>query len=206
MYKRGAVLLVLINFIILTACFSVKGISINRNAAKKAFCVQSMQEEGREDKINIHGSVIDNSSTPRVVKVNVIEKECVVECSHTDYENLLRIVEAEAGGEDKTGKQLVANVIINRVQNDKFPSTITDVIYQKDKGVTQFSPITDGRFETVKVSEETKEAVECALMGEDISSGALYFVARKYADVQKMAWFDKNLIRLFKYGGHEFFL
>ena len=50
-----------------------------------------------------------------------------------------------------------------------------------------------------------KSAVGRALMGEDISQGALYFAARKYADSGKMKWFDENLTYLFVHGGHEFF-
>jgi N-acetylmuramoyl-L-alanine amidase len=57
----------------------------------------------------------------------------------------------------------------------------------------------------VKISQETGEAVERALEGEDISEGALYFVARKYADSEKIKWFDRNLTFLFEHGGHEFF-
>ncbi len=57
----------------------------------------------------------------------------------------------------------------------------------------------------MEVSEETVNAVERALLGEDISQGALYFVARKYADSSKVKWFDRNLTYLFKHGGHEFF-
>ena len=40
--------------------------------------------------------------------------------------------------------------------------------------------------------------------GEDISQGALYFAARKYADSEKMRWFDEKLQFLFQHGGHEF--
>ena len=63
----------------------------------------------------------------------------------------------------------------------------------------------NGRFEAVTISEESKEAVERALLGEDISDGALYFVARKHADQSKVRWFDENLTPLFQHGGHEFF-
>ena len=55
------------------------------------------------------------------------------------------------------------------------------------------------------LAEETKEAVERVLCGEDISEGALYFAARKYADKDKMKWFDERLTFLFAHGGHEFF-
>lgn len=33
------------------------------------------------------------------------------------------------GGEDHKGKVLVANVVLNRVKNKSFPSTIKDVVF-----------------------------------------------------------------------------
>ena len=93
-----------------------------------------------------------------------------------EYNVLLRIVEAEAGGEDITGKMLVANVIMNRVQNGRFPNTVTEVVYQKNaNGKAQFSPTVNGRIDSVNVSQETVDAVERVLNGEDSSNGALYF-------------------------------
>ena len=65
----------------------------------------------------------------------------VISFSDQDYEVLKRIVEAEAGGCDMQGRILVANVILNRVRDAEFPSTITDVVYQR----SQFSPVSDGR-------------------------------------------------------------
>lgn len=118
---------------------------------------------------------------------------------------LERIVEAEAGGEDRDGKLLVANVVLNRVRNEQFPNTIREVVFQQSGGVTQFSPVKNGRYDSVTISEESKEAVERALAGEDISEGALYFAARKYANPKSMTWFDENLTLLFQHGGHEFF-
>ena len=49
------------------------------------------------------------------------------------------------------------------------------------------------------------EAVELALDGTDLSKGALYFAARNAANEKNMRWFDTHLVRLFAYGGHEFF-
>lgn len=122
-----------------------------------------------------------------------------------EYETLLSIVEAEAGGEDYEGKLLVANVILNRVASDKFPDNVVDVVYQKSNGISQFQPVSNGTIGTVKISEETKKAVKAALTGEDYSDGALYFAARKIADPERMKWFDEHLTFLFSYGGHEFF-
>ena len=150
------------------------------------------------------------SSEQRILTYAVLDKvqEEVVDIialSLEDYENLLRIVEAEAGGEDEKGKILVANVILNRVDCESFPDTVTEVVFQQSNGVCQFSPVGNGRFYTVKVSDATIQAVNKALEGEDYSQGALYFAARKYADSRSMQWFDESLTFLFEHGGHEFF-
>ena len=129
----------------------------------------------------------------------------VIDLSSKDIEMLERIVEAEATGEDSKGKELVANVILNRVNDDHFPKSIEGVIFQKDGNTYQFSPIRDDRYWSVVVSQDTIAAVENVLMGQDDSQGALYFSARARASSSSMKWFDNNLEFLFKYGGHEFF-
>lgn len=128
-----------------------------------------------------------------------------VKLSNEDMGVLQRIVEAEATGEDVKGKMLVANVILNRVKNKDFPDTVKNVVFQRSGNTYQFSPIKDGRYFSVKVSESTKKAVGRVLEGEDYSQGALYFSARIRADKNSMSWFDRHLKFLFKYGGHEFF-
>lgn len=149
-----------------------------------------------------------SSSDQRVVTYRVLQRpkqDTHKWFTEEDYINLLRIVEAEASGEDETGKLLVANVVLNRVKDEEFPDTITEVIFQKNNGVTQFSPVSNGRFWKVEISGETVSAVNRALAGEDVSNGALYFAARKYADTDNMRWFDEKLDYLFTHGGHEFF-
>ncbi|MGN0304757.1 MAG: cell wall hydrolase [Lachnospiraceae bacterium] len=205
MYKRYTTLFVLFYLVIGAGWLCVQGIFINKQAVKEAFMLVNDNGEDVLQATNYLGVTREQVSTRRILDMNVLIRKNRIEVSRTDYENLLRIVEAEAGGEDKQGKMLVANVVLNRVENDQFPGTVTEVIFQSENGTTQFSPISDGRFYTVKVSKETKEAVDAALRGEDNSQGALYFVARKAADNNKMRWFDQNLNRLFAYGGHEFF-
>lgn len=125
--------------------------------------------------------------------------------SDTDYATLLRIVEAEAGGEDIKGRVLVANVIMNRVESDRFPDTVTDVVWDWTGGTPQFSPTYDGRIEEVEVSKETEEAVKMALEGTDYSQGALFFVAKDQAEEGNVQWFERDLKKLFKYGVHDFY-
>lgn len=144
-------------------------------------------------------------SGQRVVDYVLLEQHMMYELPDEELEVLLRIVEAEAGCEDEEGRLLVANVVLNRMNNELFPNTVTEVVFQEENGVSQFSPVSNGSYYQVEISDVTVSAVGRALMGEDISQGALYFAARKYADTEKMKWFDENLTHLFQYGGHEFF-
>ena len=125
--------------------------------------------------------------------------------SDTDYDTLLRIVEAEAGTEDIKGRVLIANVIMNRVRSEGFPNNITDVVWEYDNGVPQFSPTYDGTINTVTVSDETREAVKQAMEGVDYSEGALFFIQKSAAEKHNVEWFEKDLKKLFKYGCHEFY-
>ena len=63
-------------------------------------------------------------------------------CTAKDYQVLLNIVQAEAGGCNAIGKILVANVILNRVKSELFPDTITDVVYEKPACISRLGRTT----------------------------------------------------------------
>lgn len=123
----------------------------------------------------------------------------------SDRKILERLVQAEAGNQDIEGKMLVANVVINRYNSSRFPDSIRGVIFQHSGKSYQFSPAKSGSIYTVKVTSKTKEAVERVLQGEDISKGALFFVARRAANRNSLSWFDRKLTRLFTHGAHTFY-
>ena len=111
-----------------------------------------------------------------------------------EYIELSKLVEAEAKSEDLKGKTLVANVVMNRIASEIFPTSITEVIY--DPG--QFDPVDNGYIKYANPTHDSKQAVIDALSGVDYSSGALYF--------QKSAattWGDKQY--LFRHGSHSFY-
>ena len=137
--------------------------------------------------------------------IKVYAGETPLLITEEDKEVLLRIVEAEATYEDVKGRMLVANVVLNRVVSKSFPNSVTAVVFQNNGETYQFSPIKDGRYWSVDISDKTREAVERVLAGEDESQGAMFFVARKYANKKSLRWFDSTLHFLFKHGGHEFF-
>lgn len=197
MYQKKCILLLLINVLCTGLLWMVRTSEVQGQEALK-----NEQEESKV-MVTVEDKLI--ASLPREITLQEIEPEYVIKVTERDIECLMKIVEAEAGCEDRIGKLLVANVVINRVRDAAFPDTVTEVVYQRNSKSAQFSPVSNGRIDKVKVSEETKEVVYSALLGEDVSQGALYFVARKYAEQDKVCWFDDNLTHLFSYGGHDFF-
>lgn len=114
---------------------------------------------------------------------------------------LAKIIEAEAGIESLKGKIAVGAVVLNRVKHGWFPDTIKGVIFQKFRGVYQFSPVGDGRIYEVKPSKEAFAAADRALAGEDPTNGALYFYNPQ---ISNSKFFKKKQV-VVTIGNHEFF-
>lgn len=87
-----------------------------------------------------------------------------------EWELLARAVYSEARGEPEVGQVAVAAVILNRLEDEKFPNTISGVIFQP----RAFTAVADGQF-WYTPDEKAYEAVEKALIGEDPSNGAIYY-------------------------------
>ena len=159
-----------------------------------------------ETNVEVNTETVEtNIETNQVDMVTQENMDTVIPVSQEEYEILLRIVEAEATNEDVKGKMLVANVVLNRVESTRFPDDIESVVFQKNGKKYQFSPIRDGRYYEVEITETTRLAVDRVLAGEDESMGALFFACREMASAKNMKWFDTDLVKLFKYGCHEFF-
>ncbi len=116
----------------------------------------------------------------------IIEEKKVSVINYTEEEfNLLcRLIEAEAKGESYQGKIAVANVVINRVKDSRFPNTITNVIYAP----RQFSPVSNGAIYNTP-SEDSVNAATAALYGEvqPEAKDAIYFWA-KYVKKSNWIW------------------
>lgn len=201
MYKRAVSLLTLGSCVIFVAVLCAKGVNAAWLPTQPVYQLKleleeleeaSREKERAQDKLESVGiGIADRAvSEQRVVDFTVMEQETLYDFSDEELEVLLRIVEAEAGGEDEDGRLLVANVVLNRVNSDSFPDTVTEVVFQKEGDVAQFSPAYSGKYDRVEISDTTISAVGRALKGEDISQGALYFVARKRADKGSLRWFD----------------
>lgn len=130
------------------------------------------------------------------MKLRIPSKVYVVDFTPEERDLLARLIHAEARGEPLEGQIAVGAVVINRVKSDKFPNTITEVIYQKG----QFSPIALGTMP--KVSHESAvEAAERALAGEDPTGGALFFYNPKTTAAPEF-WKTRPVIK--QIGNHNF--
>ena len=163
--------------------------------------------EAIQNEVVTEDNVETEIPTEETVEQVVVEEtpEALTENSFSledqEYQVLLKIVEAEAGCEDTEGRMLVANVVMNRVRNGYFPNTVTEVVYQRQDGTAQFSPVSDGRIDTVNVSQGTIDAVARVMNGEDISQGALFFRSVR----SRSGWFDQKLSRVLEHGNHIFY-
>ena len=94
----------------------------------------------------------------------------VVSLNDEQLHLLSKLVAAEARGESYEGQVAVAAVVLNRVQDERFPDTIEEVIYQKNA----FSVVQDG-YIYQNPTEESYRAVKDALYGHDPTNDAIYF-------------------------------
>jgi spore germination cell wall hydrolase CwlJ-like protein len=103
------------------------------------------------------------------------------EIAEEDYwgelELLAACVEVEAGNQGLEGKRLVADVILNRVDNPDFPDSIEGVITQP----YAFTSYWNGMVSSVSISDETFQAVSMELE-ERSNTELLFFTAYAYGE------------------------
>ncbi len=87
-----------------------------------------------------------------------------------EIEKLFKIVEAEATGGTFVDKVNVATTIFNRLEDERFPKELDEIITED-----QFSPLKDGRFWKVEVTEDTILACEYSFIFNTKIHDALYF-------------------------------
>lgn len=125
----------------------------------------------------------------------------------SELECLTQAVYFEARGESARGQHAVATVIMNRVKNPKFPSTVCGVVYQgaNRRHGCQFSFACDGRAERVVENsawERARKVAARALSGAVLRDvgGATHFHTTEVAP----AW-GSRMLRTAQVGLHVFY-
>lgn len=108
---------------------------------------------------------------------------------------LARVINGEARGEPYSGMVAVGAVVLNRVANPNFPSTVSGVIYQKGA----FDAVSDGQI-NLAPSTQAYNAARDALNGWDPSGGAIYYFNPATA-TNKWIWSRPHTVTI---GRHRF--
>lgn len=147
----------------------------------------SMNSEEGMDEVVVQSLTKDEDTTESI-------DEKVASISIEEYDELCRLVQAEANSEDITGRCMVADVVLNRVKSSKYENDIISVINEPG----QFDPACTKAIKYIVPNHDTKVAVMKALSEEDLTGGAIYF--QKSSSTE---WGDRTY--LFRYGSHSFY-
>ena len=118
-----------------------------------------------------------------------------------DLHWLSRIISAEARGEPFIGQVAVGNIVLNRKAHPDFPSTVKAVVFDKQNGVYQFSPVIDGSVWYSPYFVSVTAAKVC-LEGTTVSEDILFFYA---PGMVSSTWIERNRPYAFTIAGHRFF-
>lgn len=110
----------------------------------------------------------------------------------------------EAGNQSEEGKLAVTNVVMNRLKDDRFPKTPCDVIYERVKGVCQFSWVCKDRrsigdIKQYKISYRVARDVYLN-QREDNTMGANFY----HADYVRPGWASR-FMKTVKIQNHIFY-
>ena len=134
-------------------------------------------------------------TTLRVAQPSFLAREAEP-YTEADFELLAKLVQVEAGDEPYEGQLAVANVVLNRVKDLRFPNTIRDVIYAGK----QFPPAHNGLLDKSVPEATAWRAAKDALNGKNNIGDAVYFYNPK---VTKGKFWD-SLTVVATIGSHRF--
>lgn len=115
--------------------------------------------------------------------------------TNTNLNLLARAINGEARGEPYEGQVAVGAVILNRVNDSRFPNTISGVVYQSGA----FDSVSDGQINMAPTTTAIKAAQD-ALNGWDPSGGCVYFY-NPATSTSKWIW-SRPIVK--KIGKHNF--
>lgn len=119
---------------------------------------------------------VKEGSKVRVIIPSILDQKAAP-YTDAEYKLLAKLVMVESGYESYEGQLAVANVILNRVKSNKFPSSIKDVIYSGK----QFPPAHNGLLDKSVPNASVLRATKDALNGKNNVGGAVYFFNPKYS-------------------------
>lgn len=162
----------------------------NRQKSAENSTVKSFTEEVTTEKETTVKTALEAVKTeePKTKQEPIVQ---MYGFSEEEFELFQRVVFAEAGNQGFKGKQLVADVILNRLASEQFPDTLEGVLLQEN----QFACVTTGAIYCYALDEESKQAIITELMLERQNEEILFFRTEKFSEYGTPA---------FQYGDHYF--
>lgn len=124
-------------------------------------------------------------------KIPVYTIDDISEISLDEFYEICRVVMNESGGEPYQTQVAVAETIVNRVNSDKFPNTVMEVLYQP----YQYSHADNG-----EITDSVREAVTQALEQHIYDTDMVYFRDWYYHEFAEDYFYIENMY--FSKGGH----
>ncbi len=142
-----------------------------------SYSVKTVSNESvQTDKDNKVKDVAQEAIRARMMteSVSTIEEDIsnVIEVESEKKYLLARLVYAEAGSESDEHQQAVASVVLNRMNSDKFPDSIDEVIYQRNP--LQYACIEDGNIDKIPDERAIKNAYYIWDNGSILPENVLY--------------------------------
>jgi spore germination cell wall hydrolase CwlJ-like protein len=107
----------------------------------------------------------------------------VIHYTSSDVDLLARLITAEARGESYNAQVAVGAVVVNRVESNSYPKSISAVINEVVSGYYQFTPVQNGSINKPAQANEVKAAY-AALSGNDPTNKSLFY----YDDTTTDTW------------------
>ena len=129
--------------------------------------------KSKDTKIKKLQEAVDN--TAKSVSRGNITRTLNTKYNFSKYEMDLfyRVVYAESGNESYEGQLAVANVILNRIKDKRYPDTLKGVVYQKH----QFESVSSNMLYDRTPSDSVKKAVQDAINGKNNIDDCISFWA-----------------------------
>lgn len=135
-----------------------------------------------EKVVEVKGETIIKTEQVKIYVASAQGK--TAELTEPEIELLARLVHAEAGNQDPIGKRLVADVILNRIDSDRFPDNLTDVVTAAGQFTEPATSYTDSDMDAVKQE-----------LGGRLDENVLYF---------RTGYYHKHGTPAYQHGAHYF--
>ena len=159
----------------------------------------------------------DNKLAPRP-KEKPIQLASRPQELNPQIDGLARLLISEADGESLAGKQAVANVVINRVNTNRYGFKNTDDILKSISKPGEFESYNNKAYKNASKSKNWDDAIKIATAAyqgrlKDITGGSLFFRNPNIRDAKRKEgqdWFDRRinkgvLVPYSTIGNHEFY-